>query len=394
MGQTPTPTTTATEAPGDPASAPGDGREVLIVFHEPIPGGATLSVLRTLPLLASRGWRFRFWVAEPSALAEHLRGLGFEVDGGERTVSYSLRALRLPPGPRERLRAMPRYLSALRRLARERRPALAHVNSLTTLAEGAVLRSAGVPVVAHIHEMIAPTAKGAAARAGVRAVSTEAIGVSGACAARLAIGGWHPHVVDEAAEYPAEPTARRRQPSEPAVVGSVGVISRRKGSDVFVEAAALVKEQRPETRFVLVGSPTDPLDADWAEGMLARAEQAGVEHRPSADVPERLAGLDVFALPSRIDPCPISLLEAMGAGVATVGAETDGIPEQLDGGEAGMLVPREDPAALAAAIVELVDDPGRAAELGRRGRARALDRYSLERQALGLERVWLEALTR
>jgi glycosyltransferase involved in cell wall biosynthesis len=392
MARTPTPTTTATEPAIGPR--PGAGREVLIVFHEPILGGATLSVLRTLPLLADRGWRFRFWVAEPSALAAHLRGLGYEVDGGERTVSYSLRALRLPPGPRERLRAMPRYLGALRRLALERRPALAHVNSLTTLAEGAALRSAGIPVVAHIHEMIAPTAKGAAARAGIRVVATEAIGVSRACAARIAIGGRHPHVVDEAAEYPVEPTARRRGRGTPAVVGSVGVISRRKGSDVFVEAAAIVAGRRPGTRFVLVGSPTDPLDAEWAAEVLRRAAAVGVEHRPRADVPELLTSLDVFALPSRVDPCPISLLEAMGAGVPSIGAESDGIPEQLAGGAAGLLVAREDPVALAAAIVELIDDPERAAELGGRGRARALEHYSLERQALGLERVWLQALSR
>lgn len=388
----PTPTTTAIEAERVAGSMPGGGREVLIVFHEPILGGATLSVLRVLPLLAERGWRFRFWVAQPSPLAEHLRGRGYEVDGNERTVSYSLRTLRLPPGPRERLRAMPRYLRGLRCVARERQPALAHVNSLTTLVEAAVLRSAGIPVVTHIHEMIAPTAKGSAARVGVRAVSTEAIGVSGACAARLAIGRWHPHVVDEAAEYPPELTPRLRGPGDPAVVGSVGVISKRKGSDLFVEAAALVRERRPGTRFVLVGSPTDPLDTEWARGVLARAAEVGVEHLASTDVPEFLAGIDVFALPSRSDPCPISLLEAMGAGVPIVGAESDGIPEQLAGGQAGVLVRREDPVALASAIVELIDDPAWAAELGRAARLRAQQRYSLERQALGLESVWLQAV--
>lgn len=365
-----------------------------MVFHEPILGGATLSVLRLIPRLEGRGWRFSFWVPAGSALEEALRDRGFEVAGGDRTVSYSLRALRLPPGPRERLRGMPRYLGALRSYARERRPALAHVNSLTTLAEGAALRATGVPVVAHIHEMIAPGTKGAIARLGVRAVSARAIGVSGACAARLAIGGWSPHVVAEGAEYPSEPAVRARDPEEPPVVASVGVVSRRKGSDVFVEAAAIASARRPGIRFVLVGSPTDPLDAEWAKGVLERAAVVGVEHMPRADIPELLRSIDVFALPSRIDPCPISLLEAMGAGLPVVGAASDGIPEQLAGGEAGVLVERESPAALAAAIIELLDDPIRAAELGRRARARALDRYSLDRQARGVEAVWLEALDR
>ena len=390
MARTPTPITTGTK-PGTDV-APGSGREVLVVFHEPILGGATLSVLRLVPLLEERGWRFSFWVPAGSDLEGALRERGHEVAGAERTVSYSLRALRLPPGPTERLRAMPRYLRALRSHARERRPALAHVNSLTTLAEGAALRSAGVPVVAHIHEMIAPTSKGTVARLGVRLVSPEAIGVSGACAAQLAIGGWHPHVVDEGAEYPPEPVAGARESRESPLVASVGVISRRKGSDVFVDAAALVLAERPDVRFRLVGSPTDPLDAEWAQGVLARAEEVGVEHIPRADIPELLRAVDVFALPSRIDPCPISLLEAMGAGLPVIGAASDGIPEQLAGGEAGVLVEREDPAALATAILDLLDDPERAGELGRRARARALDHYSLERQARGVEGVWLAAL--
>ena len=392
MDPTPTPTTTATEPPERGAGGPGGGREVLVVFHEPVVGGATLSVLRTLPHLAERGWRFLIWAPRPSPLFDHLQEQGWEAHGAERTVSYSLAALRLPPGPRARLRAMPAYLGALRRLARERRPALAHVNSLVTLADGALLRSAGIPVVAHLHEMIAPTLKGNLARAGIRAVSAEAIGVSGACAAQLAIGGWHPHVVDEGAIYPPEPTARMRTEGEPPVVASVGVISRRKGSDVFVEAAEIVRAERPEVRFRLVGSATDPLDAEWAQGVLERAGAAGVEHLARADVPALLAEIDVFALPSRIDPCPISLLEAMGAGLPVVGAASDGIPEQLAGGAAGELVPREDPAALAAAILRLLDDPDRARRLGTAARERALDHYSIERQAAGIERVWLQAL--
>lgn len=388
MARTPTPTTTGT----DPGGSPGAGREVLVAFHEPILGGATLSVLRLIPLLEERGWRFSFWVPGASPLEEELRRRGYEVSGAPRTVSYSLRALRLPPGPRERLRAMPRYLGALRAYATARNPALAHVNSLTTLAEALVLRRARIPVVAHIHEMIAPTAKGTLARLGVRVAATEAIGVSGACAARLAIGDWHPHVVDEAAEYPVEGVARTRPEGEPPVIASVGVISRRKGSDVFVDAAALVREQRPDVRFLLVGSPTDPLDAEWAGGVLRRAAGVGVKHLDRADVPELLRSIDVFALPSRIDPCPISLLEAMGAGLPVIGAASDGIPEQLAGGEAGLLVERESPRALAEAMLELLADRERAAELGRRARERALGRYSLERQALGVEAVWLRAL--
>ncbi len=113
------------------------------------------------------------------------------------------------------------------------------------------------------------------------------------------------------------------------------MISRRKGSDLFVEAAALVRARRPEVRFVLVGSATDPLDAEWAAGGAGacRARSASSTCGPPT-CRELLTEIDVFALPSRIDPCPISLLEAMGAGLPVVGAASDGIPEQLAGGDA------------------------------------------------------------
>ncbi len=365
---------------------------MLVVLHEPVLGGATLSVLRTLPLLRERGWRFLFWAPRPSELDDRLREDGWEVHGAKRTVSYSLAALRLPPGPRRRLAAMPAYFGELRRLVAERRPALAHVNSLTTLAEAATLRASGVPVVAHIHEMLGTSLKAQAARAGIRGVAAEAIGVSGACSAALAIGSWHPHVVHEGALYPEEVPDRTHRPGRAPLIVSVGVISRRKGSDLFVAAAGIVREQRPDTRFMIVGSPTDPLDAEWAEAVLLRAREHGVEHRSRADIPALLEEADVFVLPSRVDPCPIALLEAMGSGLAVVGTAVDGIPEELDGGGAGELVAPEDPAVLASAILRLLDDPERRARLGSAARKRATTHYSVERQALGIEAVWLEAL--
>jgi glycosyltransferase involved in cell wall biosynthesis len=345
-------------------------------------------------MLERSGWHCAFWVPRPSPLFDELRGRGYEGDGAPRTVSYSLRALRLPPGPRERIASMPRYLTRLRRWARAQHPDLAHVNSLTTLADAAVLRGLGLPVVAHIHEMLAPTRKGRLARVAVRAVSTEAIAVSTACADRLALGSWRPQLVHEAAPIPDEAPRRHRPEAQPPVIGSVGVISRRKGSDLFVEAAAKVRAVRPKVEFELVGSPSDPLDASWAERVLKRAAEVGVRHIPRADVPELLARWDAFVLPSRRDPFPISMLEAMGSALPVIGARADGIPEQLGGGAAGLLVPPDDSDALAGSILRLVDDPALRAELGARARERVLANFTLERQAQGIERVWSAALAR
>lgn len=366
---------------------PRPRRTALVVFHEGILGGATLSVLRLVPLLADRGWRIHFWVPRPSELYEHLEAAGHPVAGAKRTVSYSLVALRLAPGPRARLVSMPPYFAALARHARSLRPDLAHVNSLTTIAEGAVLRGLRIPVVAHIHEMLGAGPKAAAARYLVASVGTRVVGVSAACSAALAVGRHRPETVHEAAPLPAEVPDRSGREG-PFTVGSVGVLSRRKGTDTFVEAAALARRRNPGMRFRLIGAATDPLDRDWANGVLRRASAAGVEHVERADIPAALAAMDAFALPSRRDPFPIAMLEAMASGLPVVGSDADGIPEQLDGGRAGMVVPADDPAALADALLKLAGDPALRERLGSAARERVARRFTLERQAAGLAAVW------
>jgi glycosyltransferase involved in cell wall biosynthesis len=175
------------------------------------------------------------------------------------------------------------------------------------------------------------------------------------------------------------------------VVGTVGVISTRKGSDLFVEAARLVGERESGVEFRMVGAPTDALEVDWASDVLDHARSLGIAHEPRADVDARLAEWDVFVLPSRRDPFPISMLEAMGSGLPVVGTAVDGIREQITP-EIGILTPPEDPRALADAIVALHRDPGRRSELGEAARRRALTHFSLERQAAGLDEAYQAAL--
>lgn len=376
------------------AAAPNDGsgRRVAVVLHEGVLGGASLSVVRLVPLLEERGWRFRFWAPRPSPLFDELRERDLDVDGAFRPIVYSLEALALPPGRGARLRAVPGYLRAFRRWLRAERTDILHANSLFTLAEALIGARQGIPVAFHVHEMLRPGRKGRAARALAHRLPGVVIGVSGACAARLSLPGRPARVVYESAPIPAE-APRRKPVSGRTVVGTVGVVSTRKGSDLFVEAARLVGEREQGVEFQMIGAATDELEIGWAEEVLARARAAGVAHEPRTDVAARLREWDVFALPSRHDPFPIALLEAMGAALPVVGAAVDGIREQVTA-ETGILVPPEDPARLASAIVELHRDPERRLRLGAAGRARALERFTLEHQADGLERAYREALER
>jgi glycosyltransferase involved in cell wall biosynthesis len=362
---------------------------VLVALHEGVLGGATLSILRCVPALEARGWEFAFWAPRPSEVFDRLADEGRDVAGAHRPLAYSLAALRLPPGPARRLRAAPGYLHSFRAHLRRRRPAVVHANSLTTIGEAAAAVGAGAPVVLHLHEMSPAGRKGAAAARVAHLLAREVVAVSGACARSWALGAATPRIVYEgcppAVATPTPPAASR------LVVGTVGVIARRKGIDVFLDAAELVRRRGAAIEFRLIGAPTDPLDAGWAGAALARAAALGVDHRPRADLAATLAGWDAFVLASRRDPFPISMLEAMALGRPVIGSRVDGIAEQVTP-EVGLLVPPEDPAALAEAIVALAElPPGRRREMGLAAHRRAA-RFSIERQAAGIEAAYLGAI--
>ncbi len=171
------------------------------------------------------------------------------------------------------------------------------------------------------------------------------------------------------------------------------MIARRKGIDVFLDAAEECARRSLPVEFRLVGAPTDVLDADWARAVLERAARLGVWHASRADVAGELAGWDAFALASRHDPFPISMLEAMAHARPVIGARVDGIAEQITP-EAGFLVEPESGAALADAIAAIAEMPAaRRAEMGAAAHRRAAE-FSIERQAQGLEAVYERVLER
>ena len=98
-----------------------------------------------------------------------------------------------------------------------------------------------------------------------------------------------------------------------------------------------------------------------------------------SDVPDLLGAADVFALPSRSEGLPLAVLEAMAQGLPVVATPVGGVPELVRHDVEGLLVPVEDDAALAAAISRLADDAALRAEMGAKGRARAVGEFSFDR---------------
>ena len=168
-------------------------------------------------------------------------------------------------------------------------------------------------------------------------------------------------------------------PGRPCVV-FVGRITRQKGLPVLLRAA---QQLDPAAQLVLCAGQPDTAElAAEVTALVAglKAERSGViwlpEMLPQREVIQLLTHATVFACPSLYEPLGIVNLEAMACGTAVVASRVGGIPEVVSDGETGLLVPPDDPGALAGALNALLADPGRAAAMGERGRERAIADFS------------------
>jgi starch synthase len=182
-------------------------------------------------------------------------------------------------------------------------------------------------------------------------------------------------------------------PGRPSVI-FVGRITRQKGVPVLLRAAAALD---PAAQLVLcAGQPDTPELAAEVEGLVAdlRATRSGViwipEMLPQRAVIQLLSHATVFACPSLYEPLGIVNLEAMACGTAVVASAVGGIPEVVNDGETGLLVPPGDPGALAAALNALIADPARAAALGRAGRERAVAEFGWQAVAAQTAALYAE----
>ncbi|MDX6719975.1 MAG: hypothetical protein QOJ63_2229 [Solirubrobacteraceae bacterium] len=365
---------------------------VAIVLHEPTVGGASLAVLNPLAALEHDGWEFCFWVPRPSPIADLLEHRGYLVAGEPRKLRYSRAALRQPPGTLARASSVPGYLARFRRFINATQPDLVHVNTVVALPEALVARSTGVPTLLNVHEMLRGP-RGAAAATLARLVD-GVVTDSHACAEPLLARGAHVEVVTPCiapisdAERPPAPLARER-----LVVGTLATISERKGSDVFVEAAGAILERRADVEFRMVGRLADGADEPWARDVVARGERRGVRWGQTSQPYSELLDWDVFTLPTRADPFPLIVMQAMAAGLPVVASSVDGVREQVDAAS-GILVAPDDPAALASAIERLLDDPALRTAMGRAGAARIATTFAPERQASELVSAYQNVISR
>jgi glycosyltransferase involved in cell wall biosynthesis len=199
----------------------------------------------------------------------------------------------------------------------------------------------------------------------------------------------------------ASPVNLRRElgmPDDTPLVGVVSRLSRLKGLEHFLEAAAIVRSRVPAVRFLVVGE-TNPMDRAYLKHLQEHAARCGIAEYVTftglrVDVPAVLASLTVSVMPSLNEALSNVVLESMAAGAPTVATRVGGTPEAVIDGVTGVLIPPADSAALADAIVHLLNDPQRAAHLGRAARSRIADHFSVRRMVRATEDLYTELLER
>jgi glycogen(starch) synthase len=174
-------------------------------------------------------------------------------------------------------------------------------------------------------------------------------------------------VVRNALEHRTTPPSRLRL--EPPRLLCVGRLSHEKGVDVAIAALPTVLERAPDARLRIVGEgPLSRVLRDLAEesGLAGRVEFLGFVSRD--EVRRLLAESSIVVVPSRSEGFSLVALEAAQAGRPVVATRVGGIPEVVIDGETGLLVRAEAPAAMAAAILALLRDPGGAERMAAKAR--------------------------
>jgi sugar transferase (PEP-CTERM/EpsH1 system associated) len=294
------------------------------------------------------------------------------------------------------------------KLLRQLKPAIVHTYNLSAIEYGATAWLAGVPVRingAHGRESDDPTGSNRkhnflrramlpfydccyANSADLVAWNRSVIGVPEHKSRLLANGidadKFQPRTeFQDASPIPFGP--------ECTVIGTVGRIQQVKDHatliDAFIELRARQPQAAARLRLAIVG--TGPL----LTALRAKVEAAGLTADvwlPGArmDVAAILRGVDIFAMSSIAEGTPGSALEAMATGLPVVGTRVGGIPEVIDDGVSGLVVPASDPSAMAAALGRYVLDPALAAAHGAAGRERVHRKYNMAAMVAAYESLY------
>jgi glycosyltransferase involved in cell wall biosynthesis len=342
-----------------------------------------------------------------AALAERgheVAVVGPDGANGDFAVSHIDTAIPRSPDPARTLAAVRDVGAAYRSF----RPDLIHAHGAQAGAVGRLARLAvpGVPLVHTPHRYAFDDGGGRSAVRMLYAAMERALMPLTTCvlcvceaerriAVRLGAGG-RARVVHNGI-VPLEPAPLAPRLAEFAAAGplivAVSELFARKGVPVLLEAMTAILAEHPAARLIVAGDGPDRAAAEAARDRFGVGERVLLAGHVD-DVAGLLAAADVFVNPALAESFPYGILEAMSLARPCVVTDAGGSAEAIIDGRSGRVVPTGDPAALAAAVRDLIDDPATARRYGEAAAARVRERFTREQMIAGTEAAYAELLER
>lgn len=379
---------------------------MLVVSHATSVWGAERRILTLAPLLRERGIECTLACPSQGQLADAWAEAGLPL----KPLATGRRlGLRLPdgsrPGPVSLAREAALALGAARRIAQLAGGAdVLWSNSLNAHIEVALAgRLARRPTVLHLHDIVAPGtgrwALAAAVRLAGRAIAlTDAVA---ACAGRFRglVTVVH-NGVDTTVFSPGDPdesvVAELGGGPGRRLVGVLGRVDPEKGIETAVDAVGSLPAEL-NVHLAVVGAPLTAGEG-YFRSLRQRAEAVlGPRVRflpPTDDVVPVLRALDVLVNASPAEPFGRTIIEAQACGLPVVAVRGGGVPEFVDDGRTGLLVPPRDPAAMATALQRVLTDHDLRVRLVASARARVVERLTVQQQAEATAAVIRAAVAR
>ena len=352
--------------------------------------GASKIFLITVLLLRDAGHEVYVVLSEEGSLAEAIRKEGVEV----RIIRLGIlrRKYFSPSGLLNRVKVIRNAHAELVKLVREKKITHLYSNTTAVLVGAWVARDLEIFHTWHIHEIIAKPkwlawilGKLVGKYADQVIVVSQAVkdfwsGIIPDKELTVVYNG-----IDYSSYINAKPSLRKELsiPEDHLLIGMIGRISHWKGQGYFLDIAKKLTQAHPNLCFVIAGDAF-PGSEHLVTEMQQKIRALGLE-KPvytlgfRTDVPEILASLDIFVLPSILpDPLPTVILEAMASGKPVVATAHGGAREMVKNTETGYLIPWDDASKAAEIILPLIQKEELRLDMGSKGRERVLEHFSLE----------------
>jgi glycosyltransferase involved in cell wall biosynthesis len=316
-------------------------------------GGAQQCLLDLLPAIEERGWNSRVAVPPGGPLVDRLRAQGIRVDAirsgpyrsGRKSVTDLVRFAT----------DIPAQVATIARLLDQSPTDLLYVNGPRLLIAAALAARGRVPILFHAHHIVGQSSAAYLEGLALRHSGATVVGCCDAAAQPLR--RWvAPERIHAVPNGTADRGFRDRsfEPGREVRIGFVGRVAQDKGAMEFLHAAAILKQSVPHARFTICGAPLFG-DRDYYHEVLKLAADLSVEVLEwQDDVGAVMRGLDVLVMPSKEEGMPRVLLEALSAGLVVVAFPVGGIPEVIDDGINGFLVPSGSAVDLARKLEDLL----------------------------------------